>query len=65
MICEGLVQNPFLNNLREKEEIWLSPMTKAPTSTEKYKTQRNNNKNKTTPKLQLHNDCGPTSDGQL
>ena len=28
--------------LREKEEIWLSPMTKAPTSTEKSKKQRDN-----------------------
>ena len=38
----------------KKEEIWLSPMTKAPTPTENSKSQM------TTQKLPLHNDCGPT-----
>ena len=47
----------------KKEEIWLIPMTKAPTPTEKFKKHRDNTK--TQPKLRLHNDCGPTSDGQL
>ena len=28
----------------KKEEIWLSPMTKAPTTTEKSKKQRDNTK---------------------
>ena len=49
--------------LWEKEEIWLSPITKAPTPAEKSKKQRDNIK--TPPKLRLHNDCGPTLDGQL
>ena len=31
----------------KKEEIWLSPMTKAPTPTEKSKTQHDNTKNAT------------------
>ena len=39
---------------RKKEEIWLSPMTKVPTLTEKSKKQRDNTK--TLPKLGLHND---------
>ena len=30
---------------REKEELWLSPMTKAPTPTEKSKKHRDNIKN--------------------
>ena len=33
--------------LREKEEIWPSPMTEAPTPTEKSKKQRDNTKNAT------------------
>ena len=32
---------------RKKEEIWLSPMTEAPTPTEKSKKQRDNTKNAT------------------
>ena len=32
----------------KKEEIWLSPMTKAPTPTETSKKQRDNTKNATT-----------------
>ena len=32
---------------QKKEEIWLSPMTKVPTPTEKSKTQRDNTKNTT------------------
>ena len=43
----------------KKEEIWLSPMTKAPTPTEKSKKQRDNTK-KRHQKLRLHIDCGPT-----
>ena len=31
----------------KKEEIWLSPMTEAPTHTEKSKKQRDNIKNAT------------------
>ena len=42
----------------EKEEIWLSPMTKDPTLTEKYKKQRNNATSHQ--KLKLHTDCKPT-----
>ena len=34
-------------NTREKEEIWLSPMTEALTPTEKFKKQRDNTKNAT------------------
>ena len=34
-------------NNREKEEIWLSPMTEALTPTEKSKKQRENTKNAT------------------
>ena len=38
----------FWNLLKEKKkEIWLSPMTKAPTPTEKSKKQRDNIKNAT------------------
>ena len=33
--------------VREKEEIWLSPMTEALTPTEKSKKQRDNTKNAT------------------
>ena len=42
----------------KKKKIWLSPLTKTHTTTEKYKTQRDNTK--TPPKLRLYNDCGPT-----
>ena len=42
-------------------------MTKAPTLTVKSKNQRDNRKKP--PKIsitqRLHNDCGPTEDGQL
>ena len=38
-------------------------MTKAHTPTGKSKKQKDNTK--TPPKLRLHNDCGPTEDGQL
>ena len=48
-----------ISDQEKKEEIWLSPMTKAPTSTEIYKKQRYNTKY-ATKKLQLHNNCGPT-----
>ena len=47
----------------KKEEIWLSPMTKAPTPKEKPNKQRDNTH--TPPNLRIHNDCGPTYDGQL
>ena len=47
----------------KKKEIWLSPMTKAPTPTEKSKKQLDNIKRHQ--KLRFHNDCGPTKDGQL
>ena len=42
----------------KKEEIWLSPMTKARTSIVNSKKQSDNTK--TSPKLQQHNVCGPT-----
>ena len=38
----------YIASLQEKkEELWLSPMTKAPTQTEKSKKQRDNIKNAT------------------
>ena len=37
--------------MRKKEEICLSPMTKAPTPTEKFKNQRDNTKKTATIKL--------------
>ena len=54
------IQQKYLciSRSEKKEEIWLSPMTKAPTPTEKSKKQRDNIK--TPQKLRLHNDCGPT-----
>ena len=52
--------NDFSFHLKEKKEkIWLSPLTKAPSPTEKSKKQRDNI-NKRYQKLRLHNDCGPT-----
>ena len=45
------------------EDIWLSPVTKTSTPTEKSKKQRDNIKRHQ--KLWLHNDCGPTKDGHL
>ena len=50
-----------VNNMQvieKKEEIWLSPMTKSPTPTEKSKKQLDDKKRHQ--KLWLHNDCGPT-----
>ena len=35
----------------KKEEIWLGPMTKTPTPTEKSKKQRDNTKNATKPSI--------------
>ena len=42
----GNVQGRYikLQYKEKKEEIWLSPMTKAPTPTEKSKKQRDNTK---------------------
>ena len=49
----------FEDSKEKREEIWLSPMTKAITPTEKKsKMQRDNTK--TPQKLRLHNDYGPT-----
>ena len=45
----------------KKEEIWLSPMTKAPTPAEMAKWQHKQ-RHKKGP---LHSGCGPTQDGQL
>ena len=44
----------------KKEEIWLSPMTKAPTPTEKSKKQRDNTKTppKTSITQRLRTDLG-------
>ena len=39
--------NVVANLVEKKKENWLSPMTKAPTLTEKYKKQRDNTKNAT------------------
>ena len=47
----------------KKEEIWLSPLTKATSPTEKSKKQCENTK--TPQKIRLPNDCGPTWDGQF
>ena len=57
--------NPIVTTIEieKKEEIWLSPMTNAPYLTEKSNKQRDNI-NKRHQKLRLHNDCGPTWDGQ-
>ena len=43
---------------RKKEEIRVSPVTKAPKATEKSKS--NVTTQKRHQKLRLHNDCGPT-----
>ena len=48
----------------KKEDIWLYPVTKAPTPPEKSKKQTWQH-NKRYQKLGFHNDCGPTKDGQL
>ena len=48
---------------KRKRKERLSPMTKAPTPTEKPQKQRDNTK--MPPKLRLHNDCRPTEHGQL
>ena len=45
---------PIDHAQEKKEEIWLSPMTKTPTPTEKSQKQGDNTK------LRLYNDCGPT-----
>ena len=47
-----------IDSSEKKEQIWLSPMTKAPTPTEKSKKQRDNTQRHQ--KLRLHDDCGPT-----
>ena len=39
-----LIINMFFSGKEKKEEIWLIPMSKAPSCTEKYKTQRDNTK---------------------
>ena len=51
----------YVNILHQekKEEIWLSPMTKAPTHTEKIQKRTRQHKTRHQ-KLRLHNDCGPT-----
>ena len=48
--------------IEKREKIWLSPLTKAPTPTEKSKRHRDNIKN-ATKNLRLHNDCKLTKDG--
>ena len=50
---------PLDESQEKNEEIWLSPMTKAHTPTEKSKKQCDNTK-KRHQKLRLHNDYGPT-----
>ena len=50
----------FKPPINKKEEIWLSPVTKAPTPTEKSKEQRDNIKNasKTSITQRLRTDLG-------
>ena len=50
-------------NKEKKEEIWLSPMTKAHTPAEMSKGQSDNTHNAT--KIRLHNGYGPTEDDQF
>ena len=56
-----------IHNKWKKEEIWLSPMTKAPTPTEKSKKQRENTKTppKTSITQRLQTDLGVTTATQL
>ena len=51
---------PMKTILEKQEEIWLIPMTKAPSPTENSKKQRNNRKNatKTFITLRLRTDLG-------
>ena len=63
VFCKPCIGGAFLLEMsvfciREKEEIWLSPMTKAPTPSEKFKKQRDNTK--TPPKLRLQNEIVST-----
>ena len=44
---ESLINIVANDNIWEKEDIWLSPMTEALTPTEKSKKQRDNTKNAT------------------
>ena len=46
-VVNVLVWGMLLSDLREKEEIWLSPMTEVLTPIEKSKKQRDNTKNAT------------------
>ena len=53
-LAHYLAEFDFKNNIRRE-----SPMTKAPTPTEKSQKQRDNTK--TPPKLRLQNDCRLTT----
>ena len=59
-----MIQNMVLiykvEEKRKKEEIWLSPMTKAPTPTEKSKKRRDNTKITTKNFDYTKNNIGPT-----
>ena len=48
---------------KKKDEITLSPMTKAPKPSENKKSQEKTQRRQQ--KLRLHNDCGPNWNGQL
>ena len=53
-VKEPVLLLPFLLcSLERKEEIWLSPVTKASTPTEKSKKQRDNKKKKPLPKTSI------------
>ena len=49
--------------MRQKEEIWLSSMTKTLVPTEMSNGQSDNTKRHKN--VRLHSDCEPTKDGQL
>ena len=47
MFYKKILRRDVNSHQEKKEEIWLSPVTKAPTPTEKSKKQRDNIKNAT------------------
>ena len=59
-ILSYMVHETTSTCISKKEEIWLSPMTKALTPAENSKTAIIVTTQKRHQKLRLHNDCGPT-----
>ena len=57
ILSDSLLQ--YIYNQEKKEEIWLSPMTKAPTPTEMSKGQSDKHKQRHK-KVRLNSGCGPT-----